>query len=140
MYDPAMTYPLAVMTVDEEERECIQTPVLPIIVQKLGLNRNLPVAIRHGPKRTGRSRPHRSSHRAWHQTSEILCNVIQSKSAAGGLILATLKHLQQEAGVGEALLEVPMLHIPYLMPTIRQYMSNHTLTMTFTDALTLSIH
>lgn len=48
-----MTYPLAVMTVDEEERECIQTPVLPIIVQKLGLNRNLPVAIRHGPKELG---------------------------------------------------------------------------------------
>jgi hypothetical protein len=40
-----LTYPLAAMAVDEGERECIQTPVLPIIVQKLGLNRNLPVAV-----------------------------------------------------------------------------------------------
>jgi hypothetical protein len=53
MYGPAMTYPLAAMAVDEGERECIQTPVLPIIVQKLGLTRNLPVAIRHGPKDLG---------------------------------------------------------------------------------------
>jgi hypothetical protein len=30
-----------------------------------------------------------------------------TKSAAGDLIRATLKHLRQEAGIGEALLEVP---------------------------------
>jgi hypothetical protein len=67
-----------------------------------------------------------------------------TKSAAGDLILATRKHLRQEAGIGEALLEVPTLHIPFLTPTwvasIRQYLSNHTLTITFTDVLTLSIH
>jgi hypothetical protein len=46
-----MNYPLAAIAVDEEELNLIQTPIVPVILQKLGVNRNmfLPTVIRHGP-------------------------------------------------------------------------------------------
>jgi hypothetical protein len=143
MYGPAMTYPLVAMAVDEEELDCIQTPVLPILVQKLGLNRNLPVAIRHGPIELGGLALTDLRTELGIKVIKYFRNAIYSKSAAGDLILATLKYLQQESGIGEALLEVPSRYVPYLTPTwvtsIRQYMSNHNLSITLTNVLSLTV-
>ena len=128
MYGPAMTYPLVAMAVDEEALDCIQTPVLPIIVQKLGINCNLPVAIRHGPIELGGLSLTDLRTELGIETLKYLRNSIYCQTAAGDTIQATLKHLQQESGIGEALLEVPTRYVPYLTPTwvtsIRQYMSN----------------
>jgi hypothetical protein len=136
-----MTYPLVAMAVNEEALDCIQTPVLPIIVQKLGINRNLPVAIRHGPIGGLALTDLRTE--LGIETLKYLRNAIYSQTAAGNMILATLKHLQQESGIGEALLEVPTRYVPYLTPTwvtsICQYMSNHNLSVTLTDVLSLSV-
>ena len=74
---------------------------------------------------------------------KYLRNAIYTQSATGTLILATLKHLQQEAGIGEHLLEHPQLHLSYLTPTwltsVRQYMSNHNITITVTDVLNTTL-
>ena len=143
MYGPAMTYPLVAMAVDEEALDCIQTPVLPIIVQKLGINCNLPVAIRHGPIELGGLALTDLRTELGIESLKYLRNSIYCQTAAGDTILATLKHLQQESGIGEALLEVPTRYVPYLTPTwvasIRQYMSNHNLSVTLTDVLSLSV-
>jgi hypothetical protein len=143
MYTPAMKYPLAAMAVDEEELNSIQTPILPIILQKLGVNRNLPTAIRHGPSEFGGLALLDLRTELGIETIKYLRNAVYSQSASGDLIIATLKHLQQEAGIGNPLLECPDIHIPNLTPTwltsIRQYMSNHNITITLTDVLTLEV-
>ena len=137
MYGPAMKYPLSAMAVDEEELNCIQTSVIPAMLQKLGINRNLPTAIRHGPTEFGGMALLDLRTELGIETIKYLRNAVYAQSATGLLIILTLKHLQQEAGIGEHLLECPDIHIPYLTPTwitsIRQYMSNHNLTMTITD-------
>ena len=137
MYGPAMKYPLPAMAVDEEELNCIQTSVIPAMLQKLGINRNLPTAIRHGPTEFGGMALLDLRTELGIETIKYLRNAVYAQSATGLLIILTLKHLQQEAGIGEHLLECPDIHIPYLTPTwitsIRQYMSNHNLTITITD-------
>jgi hypothetical protein len=64
---------------------------------------------------------------------------VYSQSATGSLCLSLLKHHRQEAGIGNHLLEVPDIHVPYLTPTwltsIRQYMPNHNISITITDVL-----
>ena len=49
MYAPAMRYSLPAVAVDEEELDRIQSKIIPTIVQRLGLNRNLATAVRYGP-------------------------------------------------------------------------------------------
>ena len=49
MYSPAMRYSLPAIAVDEEELECIQSRIIPTILQRLGFSSKLPTAIRHGP-------------------------------------------------------------------------------------------
>jgi hypothetical protein len=44
-----MRYSLPAIAIDEEELEAIQTRILPVIVQKLGMSNKLPTAVRHGP-------------------------------------------------------------------------------------------
>ena len=49
MYEPAMRYSLPTLAVDEEELDHVQTKVLSIMLQKLGVSSKIPTAIRHGP-------------------------------------------------------------------------------------------
>ena len=111
----------------------------PSHVEKMGINRNLPTAIRHGPIEFGGIALMDIRTELGIATIKYLRNAVYSQSAAETLILSTLKHLQQEAGIGEHLLESPNIQVPYLTPTwltsIRQYMSNHNLSITITDKL-----
>ena len=139
-----MKYPLPAMAVDEEELQCIQTSIIPVMLQKLGINRNLPTAIRHGPIEFGGIALTDLRTELGISTIKYLRNAIYTQSSTGTLFLATLKHLQQEAGIGEHLLEFPQLYIPYLTPTwltsICQYMSNHNITITITNVLSTRIN
>lgn len=128
----------AAMTVDEEELHCIQTSILPTMLpQKLGINRNLPTAIRHGPVEMGGMALTDLRTEMGIEIIKYLRNALFSKSASTTLILTSLKYLQQEAGIGDHLLEFPNINVPYLTPTwvtlICQYMSNHNIAITLTD-------
>jgi hypothetical protein len=76
-----------------------------------------------------------------HIEYNVTANLLESDHSC--FLKEAQKHLQQEAGIGEPLLEFPDIYIPYLTPTwltsIRQYMSNHNLTVSITDVLTLCV-
>jgi len=137
IYTPSMRYPLAAMAVDEEALQSIQSRIIPVILQKLHVNRNLPTAIRHGPSQYGGLELYDVRTEAGLEAIKYLRNAIYGDTAAGRLILTNLQHAQVESGIGEALLEHPTIQIPYLTPTwltsIRQYMSQHNVTLTVTQ-------
>ncbi len=117
MFFPSMKYPLPAMAVDKEELNSIQTRILSAMLQNLGINRNLPTAIRHCPTEFGGIALLDLQTELGIKTIKYLRNAVYSQSATGSLILSLLKHLQQEAGIGDHLLEVPDIHVPYLTPT-----------------------
>lgn len=53
VYSPAMRYSLTALAVDEEELECVQSKVIPAIVQRMGLSSKMSTAIRYGPTSMG---------------------------------------------------------------------------------------
>jgi hypothetical protein len=67
---------------------------------------------------------------------------VYCKTQVGELLLIQLKTLQLEVGIPQPLLEVPGLEILYLTQTwitsMRQFLSNHNLTMSVTDSLQLT--
>ena len=64
-------------------------------------------------------------------------------SSIGKMILINLHYSQLEAGIGEPLLEHPTISLSYLTPiwitSIRQFLYQHNLQLTLTDAPTLSL-
>ena len=64
---------------------------------------------------------------------------VYCKTQVGELLSIQLKTMQLEAGIPQPLLEFPGLKISYLTPTwissLRQFLSNHNLTMSVSDAL-----
>ena len=66
-------------------------------------------------------------------------NSIYSDNQVGRLLLLQLQASQLESGLPFLLLEEPNVLIPYLTPTwilsMRQFLSNHNLTITLTDIL-----
>ena len=72
---------------------------------------------------------------------EYFRHSIYSKSQVGDLFMIQLATSQLEAGIPQLLLEEPTILIPYLTPTwilsMRQFLSNHNLTITLTNATKL---
>lgn len=140
IFIPSIRYPLATMAVDEESLQSIQSRIIPVILQRLGINRNLPTAIRHGPSQYGGIEMYDVRTEAGLEAIKYLRNAIFGDTASGRLIITNLQHAQVESGLGEALLEFPSIPIPYLTPTwltsIRQYMSQHNVTLTITQTFT----
>ena len=141
-YEPAMRYSLPAMAIDEEELAAIQTRIIPAIVQKLGMSSKLPTAIRHGPISMGGLglmdlRTENGIEMIKYFRHQVYC-----RTQVGELFIIQLKTLQLEAGIPQHLLEYPCIQIPYLTPTwvlsLRQFLSNHNLTISITDVLTLT--
>jgi hypothetical protein len=74
-------------------------------------------------------------------TLKFFRQAIYTGSETGKLLLMSLKYSQIEAGISEHLLERPDIHLPYITSTwitsMRQFMYQHTVTVTITDTLTI---
>ena len=141
MGSPAMRYSLPAIAIDEEELERIQTRILPTIVQKLGMSSKLPTAIRHGPVAMGGLGLMDIRTECGIEMIKYFRHQVYRKTKVGELLIIQLKVLQIEAGIPQSLLEEPQLSIPYLTPTwilsLRQFLSNHNVTISVTDGLRL---
>ena len=129
-----MRYSLATLAVDEECLKTIQTRLLASLLQKMGVNKHLPVAIRHGPTRYGGLDLYDLQTEGGLESIKFMRDAIYTDTPAGRLILTNLQYSQLEAGVPEPLLEKPDQYISYLTPTwvtsVRQYLSQHNMTIT----------
>ena len=70
-------------------------------------------------------------------------NAIYTQSVVGELLILQLKCSQLEAGISNPILEEPTIDIPYItpswIPSMRQYLSNHNITVQVTDSLALRL-
>ncbi|KAI2497820.1 hypothetical protein MHU86_16654 [Fragilaria crotonensis] len=146
-YEPAMRYSLPAIAIDEEELDSIQTRIIPTIVQKLGFSSKLPTAIRYEPISMGGLGLMDLRTECGIEMIKYFRHHVYCKTQVGELLIIQLKTMQLEAGIPQPLLEHPGLEIPYLTPTwissMRQFLSNHNLTISVTDALrivTLGTH
>ncbi|KAI2502292.1 hypothetical protein MHU86_12181 [Fragilaria crotonensis] len=142
-YEPAMRYSLPALAIDEEELEQIQTRILPAIVQKLGMNRNLPTAVRHGPLSMGGLGLMDLRTECGIEMVKYFRHHIYRRTEVGELLVIQLKTLQLEAGILSHLLEHPTIVLDYLTPTwilsLRQFLSNHNMAIHVTDVLQVDL-
>jgi hypothetical protein len=138
---PSMRYSLAALAVDEEELHFLQTKIVPTMLQRLGASSTTPTVIRHGS--TDFAGLDLADLRTELGIEMIKSLFVTPSMLAMKLILINLGHSQQEAGIGPLLFEQPNLYIPYLTTTwltsVRQYMSRHNITLTFTEKYGLTL-
>jgi hypothetical protein len=138
-----MRYVLPALAIDEEELSTVQAKVLASMLNKIGLSSTLPTDIRHGPLEMGGLALIDLRTELGISQLKYLRDSIFSDSESGKLIIMSLKYSQIEAGIAEHLLEHPSIHLPYITPTwltsVRQYLYQHTLTVTITDSLTVQL-
>ena len=99
IYTPSIRYPLAALAVDEEALASIQTKIIPAILQKLHINKNLPTSIRHGPTTFGGMELFDVRTEAGIEAIKYMRNAVYSQSEAGKLILINVQYSQMEAGI-----------------------------------------
>jgi hypothetical protein len=87
IYTPSLRYPLAALADDEEALASIQTKIIPAILQKLHINKNLPTSIRHGPTTFGGMELFDVRTEAGIESIKYMRNAVHSQSKAGKLIL-----------------------------------------------------
>jgi hypothetical protein len=141
MYAPAMRYVLPALAVDEEELSTIQANILPAMLNKLGFSRTTPTEIRHGPKEMGGIDLMDLHTEMEISQMKLFRDSVYSGNEVGNMMILNAKYMQLESGLAEPLLEHPEIHISYLTPTwttsLRQFMYQHNLTITLTDAMTV---
>ncbi len=137
IYIPSMRYPLTALAVDEEALSSIQSKIIPTILQKLHINKNLPTSIRHGPITMGGMELYDVRTEAFFEAIKYMRDAVYQKSEAGKLILINVQHSQLEAGIIQPILEQPNIHLPYLTPTwitsMHQCLHRHNLPITMTE-------
>jgi hypothetical protein len=142
-YGPSMRYVLPALAIDEEELNSVQAKVLASMLNKLGHSSTLPTEIRHGPVEMGGLALLDLRTEIGISQLKYLRDSVFSDNESGKLIIMSLKYSQIEAGIAEPLLEHPSIHLPYITPkwltSVRQYLYQHTLTLTITDSLTVQL-
>jgi hypothetical protein len=143
MYFPSMRYSLAAMAVDEEELNQLQTKITPTMLQKLGASSTTPTVIRHGPTDLAGLDLVDLRTELGIEMIKCLRHAVYAGTEVGKMILINLGHSQQEAGIGPLLFENPDIYIPYVTKTwlmsVRQYMSQHNIKITFTEQYGLKL-
>ncbi len=139
-YGPSMRYVLPSLAVDEEELNTVQVKILSAMLNKLGHTSKLSTEIRHGPiEMGGLALIDLRTELGISQLKYLRDSIFSDSSESGKLIIMSLKYSQIEAGIVEPLLEHPSIHLPYLTPSwltsVRQYLYQHTLTVSITDSL-----
>jgi hypothetical protein len=127
------------LAVDEEELHSVQSKILAAVLQKYGISSKTPIPLRHGPlDMGGLDLPDLRTEMGIAQL-KLLRNAVFAKTEVGKLILLSLKYSQIEAGISQPLMEHPEIPMSYISPTwllsLRQYMYQHNLALTFSDQL-----
>ncbi len=137
IYSPAMRYPLAAMSVDEESLHSIQSKVVPTMLQRMLVNRNLPTAIRHGPALFGGLDIMDIRTEAGIEALKFFRNAVYSSSPVGNMLLINVQYSQLESGINFPILQHPSIPLPYLTATwitsLRDFLHRHNMTLTLTD-------
>ena len=132
-----MRYGLAALAVDEEILAGVQSRVIKSMLQKMHVQSTIPTAIRHGPPELGGLGLYDLRSEVGIEAIKFFRNAIYSNSECGKLLRINLQYSQLEAGIGQALLEHPTIHISYLTPSwlisLRQFLYCHNLTILITD-------
>ena len=141
-YIPSMNYVLPCIAVDEEELQKVQSKLLSVALQKLGLSSKTPVSLRHGPiDMGGLDLPDLRTEIGISQL-RLMRNAIFKQTEVGKLILLSVKYSQIEAGIHDHILERPDIEISYMSSTwvtsVRQYLYQHNLTITLSDSLRIN--
>lgn len=138
IYAPAMKYSLPAIAVDEEVFAPVQSKIMTAILNGLGVSRNIPTAIRHGPLAMGGLDLLDLRTEAGISAVKLLCDSIFAMSETGKMILINLYYSQLEAGIGKPLLSAPAIAISYLTPTwvtsVRQFLFQHNLQIHLTES------
>jgi hypothetical protein len=133
-YIPSMRYGLSAVALDEDELANVQSCILQVTLKNLNVQSTIPASIRHGPKELGGLELYDLSTEAGIESIKFFRDALYADSENGRLLRLNLQYSQLEAGIGDSLLEHPGLHLAYLTPTwllsLRQFMSNHNMTIT----------
>ena len=110
------------------------------MLQKTHVQSTIPTAIRHGPPELGGLAIYDLRTEAGIEAVKCFRDAVYSRSECGKLLLLNLQYSQLEAGIGEALLEHPKIHISYLTPSwilsLRQFLFCHNMTITVSNGYT----
>ena len=140
IYIPSMRYGLAALAVDEEALSTVQSRVIKSMLQKMHVQSTIPSAIRHGPPELGGLALYDLRTEAGIEAVKFFRDSVYSQSECGKLLLLNLQYSQLEAGIGEALLENPKIHMSYLTPSwilsLRQFLFCHNMTISTSEAYT----
>jgi hypothetical protein len=96
-----MRYSLAAMAVDEEELGPVQSKVLAMMLQGMGVSSKLPTAIRHGPLNMAGVELLDLRTEMGIASLRLIRNSIFANSEVGKLIVMNVQYSQLEAGVGQ---------------------------------------
>jgi hypothetical protein len=139
-----MKYSLAAMSVNEEALHSIQSKVVPIMLQRMHVNRNLSTAIRHGPAVFGGLDIMDIRTEAGIEALNFFRNAIYSSSPVGTMILINVQYSQLEAGIVSPILQHPSLPLPYITTTwitsLRDFLYRHNMSLTLTDPSPVRLH
>lgn len=138
IYIPAMQYSLPSLAIDGEALSTVQLKVVQTMLQQMHVSSTIPTSICHGPISLGGLEVHNLRTEYGIETLKYIRNAIYSDSEVGNLMHINLQYSQLESGIGEPLLKHLRIHLPYLTPSwilslVRQYLSNHNMTVTLTD-------
>lgn len=143
MYTPAITYPLPAIAADEEDLHCIQTQILPEILNHMGYPRTLPREVRHGRKAMGGVALINIRTEYGILVLQSFRDALFAGGEVGEIMTMSLQYSQLECGMPDALLENPSHFYSYLTPTwvlsMRQFLYQHGITVTCTDLLELEV-
>jgi hypothetical protein len=143
IYTPAMKYSLPALAVDEEELSCIQSRIIPSIVNRLGFSSKLPTAVRFGPISMGGLGLTDLCTESGIEMIKFFRHEVHGQTPVGKLLLIQVQASQLESGIIQDLLEEPCLFIPYLTAnwvlSMRQYMSNHNVSIMLTQSLRIPL-
>ena len=116
-YGPAMGYVLPCLATNEEALHQVQSNLLAVVLQRLGLSSKTPTPLRHGPRDMGGlALPDLRTEMGISQL-KLMRNAIWSGTEVGKMLILSLKYSQIEAGIKEPLLEKPGIPVNYLTST-----------------------
>ena len=121
----------------------VQSKILAAILNGIGVSRTIPTAIRHGPISMGGLDLLDLRTEAGISALQLFRDSVFAMSETGKMILINLYYSQLESGRDTHLMERPDVAVSYFTPTwitsIRQFLFQHTLRITLTDAVMPSL-
>jgi len=142
-YTPSMTYSIGVTTLDKDKWNKIQQKSIPVILTKLGLNKNFPQRVAFCPKDLcGQSLLDMSVEQGVWKMMDFMTYAF-ARTSVSNMMLIKLRHLQLESGSGFHLSEALAMRIPFLTPcwmmAMQEFMAKNCMKFEVTKAKVLPL-